>query len=77
MPRPVIHVVLGESIVLGAYTRADIAYRHARCITGADVVSCELREALPPEILADIELEWEDDEMTPEIVADPDAGAED
>lgn len=68
MARRVVHVVLGDDIVLDAYWRADVAIRHARCITGADVVSLEVRDEIPPEIRADIEFEWESDEETPRVV---------
>jgi hypothetical protein len=74
---------MGGGIVLGAYWRPDLAYRHARCVTGANVVSLDLDairpdlrscievlDALPPEIDADINVDWEqDDDLTPEVVA--------
>lgn len=63
-----VHIVLGGDIVLAAYTRADLAYRHARCVTGADVVGCELRDELVESIAADVEVEWESDDDTPPVV---------
>lgn len=64
-----IHIVIGGGIVLGAYRpgSADSAELHKRCITGASIVSCELRERVPQEILDDLHAEWEgtDDDDTP------------
>ena len=86
MPGNIVHVVMGGGIVLGTYRRPDLAFTHARCITGAtvesldiDTVSPELRacievlDALPPEIKSDIEAEWEgDDDITPRVIAPED-----
>lgn len=53
-----IYVVIAPGpFVLGAYTREDSAHLHARCVTGAVVVSCELLESVPPEIRADIQVD--------------------
>ena len=40
-----VHIVLSRGPILhGAYTRSDLAFRHAGCISGADVVACEMRD---------------------------------
>jgi hypothetical protein len=52
-----IHIVIAGGIVLGAYRdgHADSAELHSRCITGAKVVSCDLFEAVPRELLDDLQ----------------------
>lgn len=63
---------MGGSIVLGTYRRVDLALLHAKCITGTSVASLDLDQMnpdlrrcvqildeLPPEIRADLEIEWE------------------
>ena len=64
-----IHIVIGSGIVLGAYTRADSAFLHARCVTGADVVACELMDSVSPSVRADLEADedWEDAGDTPVV----------
>jgi hypothetical protein len=61
----VIHIVIGGGVVFNAYTRADLAYRHAMCVKGCDVVACQLLDELPPEIRTDLQVEWEGDDDTP------------
>lgn len=64
----VIYVVIAHGpLVLGAYTTADSAHLHARCVTGASAVECELLEQVSAEIREDIyQAEVEDfDEETP------------
>jgi hypothetical protein len=59
--KPIVHIVWGGGIVLAAYAQAaaDSAELHARCVTGALVTSVELLERVPPEILSDLETEFE------------------
>lgn len=80
------HVVIGNGIVFAAYRKSDRAFRHARCLTGTNVITFDLNtiaehmrplvEAamlveLPPEIQADENTEWEhDDDITPAVVVD-------
>lgn len=86
----IVHVAMGGGIVLAAYRRADLAMMHARCITGASAVPLDLNgiapdlracievlDRLPPEIAADLDVEWEDDDVTPEIVDDVDVSIDD
>ena len=72
---------MGAGIVFGVYRRPDLAFQHARCITGTTVavvdlddippplqaiISMEILDELPVEILDDLEVEWEhDDSITP------------
>jgi len=77
--KEVIFVVMGGGIVFAAYRRADLAHRHALCLTGVNVVeldmdkitadlrgSIEILDKLPSEISADIATDWEhDDDVTP------------
>jgi hypothetical protein len=72
---------MGGGIVFGSYRRPDLAFTHARCITGCSVAALdmdridpelrrciEVLEELPPEIKADLEAEWEhDDDITPNL----------
>lgn len=81
IPGEILHVVMGGGIVLATYRRSDLAHQHARCITGATVASLErekipldlidciqVLDRLPPEIVEDVNTEWEgDDEVTPEV----------
>lgn len=43
-----VHVVFGGDVVLAAYTRPYLAYRHAQCITGAVEAACVLTGDVPP-----------------------------
>lgn len=58
---PPIFIVIAGGIVLGAYVRADSAYLHARCVTGAVVVDCELLDGVPDSVRDDIASDFEDD----------------
>jgi hypothetical protein len=64
-----VHIVHGGGIVLAAYKgeAADSAEMHRRCVTGATVISVELLDRVPPEILSDLEIEFagEDEDDTP------------
>jgi hypothetical protein len=75
---------MGGGIVFGTYRRPDLAFTHARCLSGTtvaamdtDAMSPELRacieilDALPPEIRTDIQVEWEGDDDTPSVVDVP------
>lgn len=72
----IVHVVMASGIVFGAYRRPDLAYRHARCITGATVaavdlgrvpdslralIEAEIMSDLPAEIVDDLTMEWNAD----------------
>jgi hypothetical protein len=81
----VVHVVMGSGIIFGVYRRAELAYQHARCVTGTTVATVELDnvspsllaileaeilDALPAEIQADIQAsEWEEDDEITPVVA--------
>jgi len=59
-----IFIVIGADVVLMAYRGANgptLAGMHSRCISGTTVIACDLADALPPEILADIQTEWDSD----------------
>lgn len=63
-----IHIVMSKDFVFAAYTRSDLAYAHARTITGLDVVSCELSDQLPEEVREDIYIdEFSEDGDTPVV----------
>lgn len=53
----VVHLVMSPGIVHAAYWRRDVADRHQRAITGVSVVSVEVRNDLPPEIVEDLTVE--------------------
>lgn len=65
----VVHVVFGGKIVLAAYRGgfAESAEMHARCVTGATVVTVELLERVPREIISDLDIEYsgQEDDETP------------
>lgn len=65
-----VHIVLGGDIVLEVYSRFDLALRHARCVTGVDIVTCEVLDRLPPEIADDIDMEEWNDSDTPVVSVD-------
>lgn len=48
--------------VLGAYSRVSLADRHSRTITGAGVMALEVRDELPPEVLALLGEDFEEDD---------------
>lgn len=72
---------MGAGIVFGVYWRPDLAFQHSRCITGTTVavvdlddvpaalqaiITMEILDELPPEIMDDLQIEWEhDDSITP------------
>lgn len=66
---PIVHIVCGGGLILAAYREhaGDSAELHSRVITGARVLSLELLERVPPEVLADLESEFEaqDQDDTP------------
>jgi hypothetical protein len=71
--RCVIYLVVGPGVVvLAAYTRADSAFLHARCVTGAEVVQRDLFERVPDSVRSDIasDVEFEDAGDTPVISVD-------
>lgn len=66
-----IHVVIAGGIVFDAYRHPDSAELHARVLTGGKVVSCMLRDAVPPVVLDDIASDFDrdnDDETPVDIV---------
>lgn len=69
-----VHLVTtdGPMLILGGYTRRSLAERHSRTITGAGVLTLELRDSLPDSVLELLGEEFEDDD-TP--VEDPTNGA--
>ena len=68
-PKEIVHIVFGGGIVLAAYRGhcADSAELHRRCITGATVATAEVLDRVPPEVLTDLNVEFdsEGDDDTP------------
>ncbi len=67
-----IFIVLAGGLILDAYTNRDSAELHRKCVTGADVVSCELRDQVPDEIREDLSVEWNAEESDDTPVMDVD-----
>lgn len=70
---PPIFIVIAGGLVLGAYSRSDSAHLHARCVTGATVVDCELLDGVPDSVREDIasDFEYDGDEDTPVVDTTP------
>lgn len=67
-------VVPKGTIVLGAYTRDQLADEHMRCATGTEVVAVELLERTLVNTREDLIVdEWEDED-TPRVVDVPITG---
>lgn len=77
MRTELVHVVMGGGFVFAAYWNPELAYRHARCLTGCTVaavdlatvpeilrviIRSEIRLELPSEIVDDINAEWDSDD---------------
>lgn len=54
-------VVTPGAIVLGVYTREDLAHMHMRTVTGAVVVPALLRDALPLTVIDELGEDFDDD----------------
>ena len=56
-----VHIVFGGGIVLAVYRddAADSAELHRRCVTGALVTSVEILTRVPPEIVVDLDVEFQ------------------
>ena len=79
MRNETIHVVIAGGIVFDAYRHADSAELHARVLTGGKAVSCMLRDSVPPEILEDIQSDFDrdNDDETPVDAPVPSRAARD
>jgi hypothetical protein len=63
-----IYVVVTQGRAWAAYKNPTHAWTHARTITGAEVVDCELLDCLPAEVTSDINSEdWDASETPVEI----------
>lgn len=65
-----VHVVMpaGATPPLYVFTPSDAAYVTARAILGVDVVTLPLLESVPASILEDLERDFDEDDVTPEVV---------
>ncbi len=52
-----IYVVVSPGMVHVAYRSSLMADSHARCVTGAIALPCEVLDRIPPEIRFDIEVD--------------------
>lgn len=68
-----IHLVIAGDFIIQAYTpdRADQAHIHARCVTGAFVMSVSLRDRIPSSIREDINSDFDDGGDTPVVDTSP------
>jgi len=67
-------VVPKGTVILGAYTRDQLADEHMRCATGTEVIAVEVLERALLETREDLIVdEWEDED-TPRVVDVPISG---
>lgn len=61
-------VIAPDPLVLGAYTLEDSGHLHARCVTGAVSVPCELLDSVPATVREDMASDdWDEGEDTPVV----------
>ena len=74
-----IHIVWSKTTgPMWAYVRPIMAHSHALTMVGVDVGTCELREELPDNVVADIasDNDYDADDLTPVAMDDIDDASE-